>query len=252
MIVPDGPLFEVPFPALRNPKTTRYVAEDYEVVNSLSIETGIIAVSKSQREFLGPDTRVLAVGNPSSDHLSDLPALPGAELELQRIAARYPRTTVLLREAATESAFLREAPLNNVLHVAAHSVANARKPYHSSLLLAPGDGRDGILFPHEIPPSHLDDVRLVILAGCKSGGRPNGLSRLAAGFLEAGARDVIVSLWNVEDKATAEFFGNFYEALSRGAEVPQAFRSAQNALIKSRGAANAGEWAAFAMLVGGA
>jgi CHAT domain-containing protein len=50
---------------------------------------------------------------------------------------------------------------------------------------------------------------------------------LARGFLYAGARSILASLWSVDDMATANLMQGFYQALGRAGSAPEALRSAQ-------------------------
>jgi len=60
-----------------------------------------------------------------------------------------------------------------------------------------------------------------------------GLLGAARAFLQAGARSVIVSLWDVSDRSTAEFMELFYAELRRGRSVPDALRRTKLAFIHS-------------------
>ena len=68
-------------------------------------------------------------------------------------------------------------------------------------------------------------------------------------FLSAGAREVVVSLWRVRDRAAAEFMTAFYTQLRNGRSPSAALTVVRRALI-ARGASPS-EWASF-VLVGGA
>jgi len=83
------------------------------------------------------------------------------------------------------------------------------------------------------------NAQLVTLSACET-----GLSKvapgaeilgLARGFLSAGARALLLSLWTVNDEATAELMGDFYSTLQRGADVSASLRIAQKRFIE-RGA----------------
>jgi CHAT domain-containing protein len=78
------------------------------------------------------------------------------------------------------------------------------------------------------------DADLVVLSGCETGkGQLRGadLVSLASGFLGAGARALLVSLWRAEDRATAYLMERFYQALFAGQSRSNALRSAQLALL---------------------
>ena len=77
------------------------------------------------------------------------------------------------------------------------------------------------------------DADLVVLSGCSTGlGKLSGegLLGLSRGFLYAGADEILVSLWAVSDRATAELMEAFYAARAAGRSDPLALREAQLAL----------------------
>jgi CHAT domain-containing protein len=93
-------------------------------------------------------------------------------------------------------------------------------------------------------------VELVVLSGCETGlGKEvdgEGLIGLTRGFLYAGARSVVASLWKVEDSATAELMGRFYRKMLQGKEHPaSALRAAQLEMSKDTRWSDPYEWAAF-------
>ena len=79
------------------------------------------------------------------------------------------------------------------------------------------------------------DADLVVLSGCETGyGQLRGadLLSLAGGFLGAGARSLLVSLWRVEDQAAAQIVQHFYQSLLAGRSRSAALRDAQLALLE--------------------
>jgi len=112
-----------------------------------------------------------------------------------------------------------------------------------------GRPRDGFLRLGEIYKLHLP-ADLVVLSACRTAlGREirgEGLVGLTRGFLSAGARQVLVSLWPVEDRATAELMRIFYrEMLGHGRSPAAALRAAQIAMWKDHGWRSAYNWAGF-------
>lgn len=251
IIVADGPLSAVPFSALRNPETGRFVVQDHAVAVSPSISAAVGALSVPWQERFEANARVLAAADPYTPYLQDVESLTQAKVEVQRIAARFPRTTILLGRQATEGTFLREAPHYEILHLAAHVLNNQRKPLLSSIALASGSGEDGRLFTYETHRTRLDDVRLAVLAGCKSGENGGDELGLASAFLAAGVQTVIASLWDVEDRSSARFFNSFYEELANTGPV-EALRAVQLQSLSSSDEylSSPAAWGIFEAVVG--
>ena len=72
---------------------------------------------------------------------------------------------------------------------------------------------------------------------------------LARAFLTAGARSVVASLWDVDDRSTATLMESFYEHLKGGLTVKEALRQAQLDFIKNYGdKAKPNLWAGFEVI----
>lgn len=94
-------------------------------------------------------------------------------------------------------------------------------------------GDDGILLSEEIENLDFSKLNLVVLSACGTGlGNPtnDGVYGLQRAFKKAGAQTIIMSLWNVDDNATALMMKTFYQELVKTNSKHQAFRKAQNAV----------------------
>ena len=133
----------------------------------------------------------------------------------------------------TEEAFkLSDLEKYKYIHIAAHGIHDDENPKYSGILLGrnENDNEDGILQNHEIYPLNLN-ADLVTLSSCFSGfGEidPNeGNLGIYRSFLIAGAKSVIISLWNVEDESTSLLFTKFYEFLKSGKSKAESLRLAK-------------------------
>ena len=138
-------------------------------------------------------------------------------------------------EATRESALSQNLHDYRILHFATHSLVNNRYPALSGLWLSTFDQagvrRNGLLQLHDIYGLRLNSD-LVVLSGCQTGlGEElsgEGLIGLTQGFLHAGSKSVVVSLWNVQDKTTAVLMTSFYQAmLKEGLSPSMALRQAK-------------------------
>lgn len=178
----------------------------------------------------------------------DWPALPGVKSETDAIARHFSaqNATFLHDEGASVSALqalARKGRLTSArwIHVAAHAWFSDASPELSALVLgdgpqAPPSPTRGYLTTAELRSWELR-AELVVLSACTSAGSGNrageGLSGLVHAILSAGAAGSIVSLWPVEDRATAALMDGLYRGLAAGAAPDAALTQAKRRLAAS-------------------
>jgi CHAT domain-containing protein len=145
-------------------------------------------------------------------------------------------STILLGAEATETRF-RELPLDQyqVLHLALHGYVDPVYPDRSALVFAPEQHGpdDGLLQVREIRQMRLN-AGLVTLSACDTGIGPvgeAGVNSLVTAFIDAGARSVVSTLWELEDHSTTRLMTNFYANLKTESKA-QALRDAQIELLR--------------------
>lgn len=109
--------------------------------------------------------------------------------------------------------------------------------------------RDGLLLAEEIAGLQLRGVDTVVLSACDTGvGRiveGEGVLGLPRAFRQAGARQIVMSLWPVQDDATRRWMSAFYTARSDGADVARAAHTARRAMLATDATLHPFFWAAF-------
>jgi CHAT domain-containing protein/tetratricopeptide (TPR) repeat protein len=142
-----------------------------------------------------------------------------------------------------------------VLHFATHGILDPKRPENSGLVLSmvdrDGRARDGFVGLPNIYALRAP-VNLVVLSACRTAlgkdVRGEGLVGLTRGFMYAGASGVVASLWDVDDEATAELMGQFYQKLLReGLPPAEALRAAQNGVRQRPEWSAPHYWAAFTL-----
>jgi CHAT domain-containing protein len=235
VIVPDGVLHTLPFAALIDRNTERYLIQDRPV----EITPSIAVFLESAQTATPPLEAALVVGNPRfSEPELRLPDLPEAETEAREIAALYRRASLLTGATATKDDFLSRIGRNHVVHFAGHAISNVSFPGLSRLLFAGStEGSSGSLFAHEIGNRDLSSVRIVVLAGCRTSSgqirRGEGVISLARPFLAAGVPTVLATLWDLNDRASRPLFVEFHRGVRHGLAPVDALRQAQLRLIES-------------------
>jgi CHAT domain-containing protein/Tfp pilus assembly protein PilF len=155
------------------------------------------------------------------------------------------------RSLATSGELSRYA----IVHFATHGLINNEHPELSGIVLSlvdqQGQPQNGFLRLYDIYNLKLQ-ADLVVLSACQTAlGKQikgEGLIGLTRGFMYAGAPRVIASLWQVDDRASADLMGRFYEAmLSRGLSPAAALRAAQISAWRDKRWRAPYYWAAFTL-----
>ncbi len=273
IVVPDGTLSYLPFEAMvvtSGHGRNTYLAERFAIVYGPSA-SALVTVSEMNRQGM-PLRTLLAFGDPVITPPDGLPRI-AAEQSSDSIArvrssslaedyeergfsfARLPytRDEVLglgklfppdqrqlylgadAREEAVKGENLKDF---RYIHFATHGFLDESHPGRSGILLshAPDSQEDGILQASEIMRLKLN-ADVVTLSACSTGlGKlvnGEGVLGLTRAFFYAGARNVVVSLWNVNDSATATLMNAFYLNLRRGFAKSEALRQAKLELLHS-------------------
>jgi len=185
--------------------------------------------------------------------------LPYSEREVHSIYSLFEEhnrpAKLFLRSDASESNFRRYTSGYKYVHLATHGLINEKYPKLSGLAFyQPKDSltaEDGILYSAENYALRMSSD-LLVLSSCESGLgkliKGEGLMSLTRGFFYAGARNIVVSLWKVPDKATAELMERFYYYILQGNSYSASLRKAKLKLIKKRSTAFPRNWSSFILL----
>lgn len=226
IVVAHGALHYLPFGALQNPDGEFLV--DRKGLRFLPSAS----VLKYMRPPLTQNgARLLVLGNPDlGDPNLDLKF---AEQEAQMVGVTSSTSKVLVRKDASETNFKNVGGIFSTIHFATHGKFQADDPLSSGLYLAKDAENDGLLSVGELYSMSLN-ADLVTLSACETGlGKiTNGddVVGLTRGFLYAGSRSIVSTLWSVDDKATGELMKSFYENLESRDKVD----ALQRAQIKTR------------------
>ena len=274
VIIPDGALHYLPFAAMPLPVEGESVSgtlgDRFEIlylpsasalINQRRHQPQQRPVPKLLAIFADPifdagDPRVTLQTEPTrnDENLPGLARLPATRREAESIAALAQGQSVRMAlgfEAARTN--LTDLANYRFVHFATHGIIDATRPELSGLILSQRDERgrslDGFLRLHDIYNLDLN-AELVVLSGCETAlGRElrgEGMVGLTRGFMYAGARGVVASLWPVPDSATAALMHHFYAAMLNDNLPPAAaLRSAQGVIKQQPQWREPYFWAAF-------
>jgi CHAT domain-containing protein len=277
VIVPDGPLWNLPFQALLG-NDGRYLLQDYAVAYapSLTVLREMIRVRQKRLPstvtplsptllamadpVLGQETLQRASISYRGERFSPLPEAKREAINLKQLYGSD-QSKVYTGSDAGEDRFKAEAGQYRVLHLATHGIFNDASPMYSNLLLSPGNvnsKEDGLLEAWEISQMDLK-ADLAVLSACETGrGRVSageGVIGLTWAFFVAGVPTTVVSQWKVESASTAILMLGFHRALRTGNTqggspfaIARALQRAELQLLRTQQYAHPFYWAGFIVL----
>lgn len=214
LVVPHDFLHYLPFHALG--EGGRFLVDDFAV--SYAPSATVYCYCRAKRSA---PRGALVLGIP--DRMA--PQIAG---EVEAVAAALPHARVYLGRQATTARLRRYGPHSRFIHVATHGLFRQDNPMFSSIRLG-----DAPLTLYDLYGLRLG-AELVTLSGCATGLNAvvgsDELLGLLRGLLYAGARSVLASLWDVNDRSTAEFMRLFYSRLVRSADKAAALSGAMRDL----------------------
>lgn len=275
IIIPDGKLNDIPFGALMDP-ARRYLAESHVV--SIAPSGTVLYMLRHEVQprprytFLGvgyakrPSPGASSKGFPSelagavrgvfdlsNPTIGPIP-YTGEEVKFAAAAMGH-GSVVLLGKQATEEK-LKTEPLDDfaILHFAVHDILNTQEPDRSALLFGDGphSSADGLWQAREIRTLSLK-ADLVVLSSCDTGiGKiegEEGVDSLVGAFLMAGSKNVVASLWPVNDRYTTTLMEKFYTHLAQRMDVATALDRAEMDILQDYGHETPPYyWAAFEII----
>jgi len=190
--------------------------------------------------------------------MRSLPRLRFSRSEAQaiaRLAGNSDAFVALDFDANREAAMKPEIGDYRVVHFATHSLLNNDRPELSGIVLSlvdsAGRPQNGFLRLYDIYNLRLN-ADLVVLSACRTAlgeeVKGEGLIGLTRGFLYAGSPRVVATLWEIDDRTTAEAMKRFYQRMLADGEPPaEALRNMQLALWQAKGWDAPYYWAAFTL-----
>ena len=184
--------------------------------------------------------------------------LKESENEVKSISAlfeaeRRPAKIFLHSDARESEIKSQNAESYRFIHIATHGLINEDQPELSGIIFAAPDSsssEDGVLYAGEVYNLRLN-ADLVVLSACQTGlgtiAKGEGILGLTRGFMYAGARNVLVSLWQVADKSTADLMVQLYRNILIGQPYSTALRKAKLSMIAGVKYAHPVEWSPFVL-----
>ncbi len=259
IIVADGSLGYLPFETLSRPIKSggsEYLLERFAIsyapsatalqslknIASASAQTGYLGFGDPEYSVAKPEKKSISLALSSSQNRGiELTQLPNTRREINDIALLFPRSEqqiFLGKEACEQNVKTASLDKFRYVHFAAHGIIDEDFPARSGLVLSSESNSkdDGVLQMGEVMRLKMN-ADVVTLSACRTGlGKllnGEGMIGLSRAFLYAGSKSVVVSLWNVNDGATASLMKAFYKNLQQEKSKDEALRQAKLELLKS-------------------
>ncbi|MTI21701.1 CHAT domain-containing protein [Fulvivirga sp. RKSG066] len=243
----DGVYHKINLATLYDPNYGDYLIKKYNIIYVINPGS-----KPNKQKFTNRSTNSVALfGNPyfgGDGEKTDFNPLPGTEDEIRILSKKlsgYGWQSKLYSGKAASKQELKSVGQPSILHLATHGfymdTAQQSAVYQYPLLKAGlalantnGQGRENILTAFEASNLSLLNTDLVTLSACESGlgdiKHGEGIYGLQRAFLTAGSKQVMSSLWKVDDQLTTSFMDYFYSGLIDGNSSEDALRKAQLAM----------------------
>ncbi len=218
MIIPDGLLGTIPFEALATTNddgSLNYLLRKYAI--SYDYAASLLTEKLDKKSGNGSGI-LLSAPVTFDDNDLKMVELPGSQEEVKEIKYLFlgqeDQPETILRSDASESALKSdEISKYKYLHFATHGIVHESKPELSRIFLSPDDENDGSLYSGEIYSLDIN-ADLVTLSACETGlgkiEKGEGIIGLSRSLMYAGAKNMMVSLWQVSDASTSQLMIEFY------------------------------------------
>jgi len=261
LVALDGPLFDLPFPAL-SAIPGRFLIEDH----SIQIVTGALMLKnggypgRTNGRFLAVGDPIYNLADPRAKKTGSWPAWSailtpvsdnhgpafarlwgtGKEIQLAANTWNASETTLLMgKEVSPENFWNKTLAKPDIIHIATHVLEENEKPQTGWIAFSLGpDGQIRYITPEDILAKSIS-AQLVVLSGCSSGKADihpaTGLMGLTRAWIAAGAGSVLATRWPTVDDDGA-FFESFYRNLRQQDRIDstEALRLASVEMLKSR------------------
>ncbi|MGB1204399.1 MAG: CHAT domain-containing protein [Chitinophagales bacterium] len=211
---------------------------------------------KAEQKIKRKDISRFATANTlrNIDENGDIVALENSETEVISIVKEFEQKNLkavpILHEKATIEQFKNLAHLYKYVLIASHGDFNVERPEQTGILFSPETNKDTILYMNEVYNLNLN-ADLLVLSCCESGvgaeAKGEGVMAMNRGFLYAGAKNVVFTLFKIHDEASYLLTSAFFRHILAGKSYKKALRLAKKELIQQANI-NPVHWSGFVLI----
>ena len=261
VISTDGALRLLPFETLYNQENQHYLIEDK---NIRYIPSGkeFVRLHRYTKKETTSNNEIVVFANPNWSKSSnknprrrvsefyqdiDLSSLKGTEEELKEIKKLFGKSVSPFKNKYASEANLLKVKRPKILHIATHGFFNNDKKIKNPMLKSglalsganqsrKNDNINGFVTALKLSALDLKGTELVVLSACDTGmvdiDATDSISGLGKAFIQAGAKDVVMSLWSVDDSATKDLMISFYKQIKEKPDYSLALKNAKLKMIR--------------------
>jgi CHAT domain-containing protein len=239
IIIPDGPLFLLPFESLPGDGDGKLILESHDV--SYQFSARFIIDDEEHANMQSTQNAVLSFAPFSqkgaslkSEGASWLEKLPYSKDEISGLNGKH-----FEGEHAEKKEFIKYLNSYPVVHLATHAITDLENPSASYIAFFPATGikQEDFLYLDEIYSLKMDSCKMIVISACETGRgelvKNEGVMSFARAFLYAGCPSTINTLWKADDRSTSEIFQSFYKYLEAGFSKSRALRNAKMDFIRN-------------------
>lgn len=218
----------------------------FSEINSLALYAGFAPVYKPENITT---TKTPQLKNNIVLRSGNIIDLPNARISVQKIAD-FLNGKAFLATEATKQQFIEKAHQFSIIHLATHGFLDDENPLYSNIVFCnTDDATNKFLYAADLYNLELN-ADLVVLSACNTGTgklqNGEGVMSLSRAFTYAGSKSLVMSLWEVPDKATSTIIQSFFLNLKKGYTKDDALRTAKIDFITNhQDRANPLYWAGF-------
>lgn len=270
VIIPDGLMTKIPFEALLSRKVDvnipynnfPYLINQFEISYHYSVTLWYRNIEKEnkvqkQKSFVGYAPVYSHLKNVNQTPLEtfgkrrsvkvrgkDCWELEHSKVEIENVVKMFKDEDLeaqeYLFEAASEENFRKKSSKHSIIHIAGHGFVNEEKPALSGILFSPNTesevNKDGMFSIGDAYNLKIN-ADLVVLSCCETGigefVKGEGMIAMNRGFLYAGAKNVVYTLFKVIDESSCELVTHFYQAILEGKTYAEALRLTKIKMIQN-------------------
>jgi CHAT domain-containing protein len=218
VIIPHGVLHYLPFHALHDGE--RYLIDSVSM--SYAPSASVFALCQRQASQSSNSSLILGVPDARAPFIAD---------EVSAVASILPNSELFVGHQASETVLRQKGSRSKVIHIATHGNFRQDNPMFSGIRLG-----GSYLSLYDLYQLRLN-ADLVTLSGCATGlnvvAAGDELLGLIRGLFFAGARSLLLSLWDVHDGTTAQLITAFYKKFCAGETMANALQAAMLELRES-------------------